>query len=199
MTTASSMKSGGAQASPTSSFNSSSILSWLFRLGGLAVVDASAIYLLYNMFRDGVWQLGIVIAVVTVLLNAIFLSEDLYPLRWVAPGLALMILVVVYPVASTVYIAFTNYGDGHLLTKPVTIRLIEQETYLPEEGIVFDWTAYISPDAQDFLLWLEAPDDSIKYIARPGEPVEEVTGEPPAEIDGYRQLNNIERVRYTRQ
>lgn len=199
MTTATSVKSGGAQASPTSSFNTSSLTSWLLRLGGLAVVDASAIYLLYNMFRDGVWQLGLVIAIITVLLNAIFLVEDLYPLRWVSPGLALMILVVVYPVISTVYIAFTNYGDGHLLTKPVAIRLIEQETYLPEEGVVYDWTAYISPDGQQFLLWLEAPDDSVKYIARPGQPVEEVTGEPPEEIEGFRRLNNIERVRYTSQ
>jgi ABC-type sugar transport system permease subunit len=163
------------------------------------VVDASAIYLLYNMFRDGVWQLGMVIAIITVLLNAVFLSEELYPLRWVSPGLALMILVVLYPILSTVYISFTNYGDGHLLTKPVTIRLIEQETYLPEEGIVFDWTAYVSPDGQQYLLWLEAPDDSVKYIARPGMAVEEVTGDPPDEIEGYRKLNNIERVRHTAQ
>jgi ABC-type sugar transport system permease subunit len=199
MATATSMKSGGAQASPTSIFNTGSLLSWLFRLGGLAVVDASAIYLLYNMFRDGVWQLGIVVTIVTVLLNAVFLFEGLYPLRWVAPGLALMVVVVAYPIFSTVYISFTNYGDGHLLTKPVTIRLIEQETYLPEEGIVFDWTAYISPDGQQFLLWLESPDDTIKLVARPGEAVEEVSGDPPAEIDGFRQLNNIERVRYTSQ
>jgi arabinogalactan oligomer / maltooligosaccharide transport system permease protein len=199
MTTASRVESGGAQASPASTFNTGSLTSWLFRLGGLAVIDASAIYLVYNMFRDGVWQLGIVITVITVLLNAIFLSEELYPLRWVSPGLALMLLVVVYPIFSTVYIAFTNYGDGHLLTKPVTIRLIEQEVYLPEDGVVYDWIAYISPDGTDFLLWLTSPDGSVQYIARPGVPVEEVTGEPPAEIDGYRQLNNIERVRYTSQ
>jgi ABC-type sugar transport system permease subunit len=199
MTSASRVTTGDAQASPASRFNSASLASWFFRLTGLAVVDASAIYLLYNMFRDGVWQLGIVITIVTVLINAIFLSEEFYPLRWISPGLALMIVVVVYPIVSTVYIAFTNYGDGHLLTKPVTIRLIEQETFLPEEGLVYDWIAYISPDGQQFLLWLESPDDSVTYIARPGIPVEETSGEPPEEIDGFRMLNNIERVRYTSQ
>jgi ABC-type sugar transport system permease subunit len=199
MATATNVEPGGAKASPTSSFNTASLTSWLLRLGGLAVVDACAIYLLYNMFRDGVWQLGIVITIVTLFLNAVFLFEDLYPLRWISPGLALMIVVVAYPILSTIYIAFTNYGDGHLLTKPVTIRLIEQETYLPEEGIVFDWTAYISPDGQQFLLWLESPDDSIKLIARPNTAVEESSGDPPEEIDGYRRLNNIERVRYTSQ
>src|SRR3954470_2278843 len=119
MDAASSVKQGGAQAPPTSPINTSSIISWLLRLGGLAVIDASAIYLIYNMVLDGVWQLAIVIAIITVLVNAIFLSDGLYPLRWISPGLALMLLVVVYPVFSTVYIAFTNYGDGHLLTKPV--------------------------------------------------------------------------------
>jgi arabinogalactan oligomer/maltooligosaccharide transport system permease protein len=199
MTNATTVKVGDAKASPASPFNTNSLTSWLFRLVGLAVVDASAIYLLYNMFRDGVWQLGLVIALVTILINVVFLNEELYPLRWISPGLVLMVIVVVYPVISTVYIAFTNYGDGHLLTKPVTIRLIEQETYLAEDGIVFDWTAYISPDGQQFLLWLEGPDDRIAYIARPNQPVEEVSGEPPPEIDGFRQLNNIERVRYTSQ
>lgn len=199
MTTATSVKPGGAQASPTSPFNTNSLVSWLFRLGGLAVVDACAVYLLYNMFRDGVWQLGLVIAIVTILLNVIFLNEEYYPLRWVSPGLALMIVIVVYPIISTVYIAFTNYGDGHLLTKPVTIRLIEQETYLAEDGVVYDWTAYLSPDGQQYLLWLAAPDGSVSYIARPGAPVEEASGEPPEEIDGYRKLNNIERVRHTAQ
>src|SRR5690606_37740238 len=111
---------------------------------------------------------------------------------WVSPGLALLIIVVLYPIVSTVYIAFTNYGDGHLLTKPVAIRLIESETFLPEDAIVFDWTAYVSPEGQ-YLLWLAAPDGSASYIARPEAELEPVEGDPPAEIDGYRQLNNIER------
>src|SRR6476619_2838144 len=102
MNTASSVKPGGAQAPPTSSLNAGTLTSWLLRLGGLAVIDASAIYLIYNMVLDGVWQLAIVIAIITVLINAIFLSEGLYPLRWISPGLALMLLVVVYPIFSTV-------------------------------------------------------------------------------------------------
>src|SRR5690606_25599540 len=103
-----SVQTGGAQASPALPSSTTSLTSWIFRLGGLALVDAFGIYLLYNMFRDGVWQLGIVIAIVTLLLNLIFLREDLYPLRWVSPGLALLIVIVVYPILSTVYIAFTN-------------------------------------------------------------------------------------------
>lgn len=190
------VKSGGAKAPPASRFNTSSIASWLFRLGGLALVDAFAIYLVYNMFRDGIWQLGLVIALVTILINAVFLNEDLYPLRWISPGLALLFIIVLYPILFTVYISFTNYGDGHLLTKPVAIRLIEAETFLPEDAVVYDWTAFVSPDGQ-YLLWLSAPDGSAQYIARPDQELEPVEGDPPAEIDGYRQLNKIERVQHT--
>ena len=143
MATAAQAKIGGSPA-PVTSFTST-LLSWLFRLAGLAIVDAIAIYLLYNMFRDGVWELGLVIAIVTVLLNIIFLREDLYPLRWVSPGLALLIIIVVYPILFTVYTAFTNYGDGHLLTKPVAIRQIQREVFLDDDATVYDWTAFVSP------------------------------------------------------
>ena len=194
----SAMKSGGATAPPASIFNTASITSWVFRLGGLALVDAFAIYLVANMFRDGVWQLGLVISIVTVLINAVFLFEDLYPLRWISPGLALLIIIVLYPILFTVYISFTNYGDGHLLTKPVAIRLIEAETFLPEDAVVYDWTAYVSADGQ-YLLWLESADDAVKYVVRPNAEPEVVTGDPPETIDGYRRLNNIERLRHTAQ
>ena len=36
-----------------------------------------------------------------------------------------MALFVVYPILFTVYISFTNYGDGHLLTKQQAIDIYE--------------------------------------------------------------------------
>lgn len=194
MATAAQLEVRGAPT-PSTSFTTT-VLSWLLRLGGLALVDAVALYLIYNMFRDGVWALGAVIAIVTILINIIFLREDLYPLRWISPGLALLAVVVVYPVFSTVYTAFTNYGDGHLLTKPVAIRQIEREVYLDEDATVYNWTAFVSP-AGDYLLWLDDPNTGESFIVRPGAPPEPAEGEVPATIDGYRQLDRVERLRHT--
>ncbi|HMN28386.1 MAG TPA: maltose ABC transporter permease MalF [Caldilineaceae bacterium] len=194
MATAAKIEIGGAPAPPTSL--TSTVLSWSLRLAGLALVDAIAIYLLYNMVRDGIWELGLVIAVVTVLLNLIFLREDLYPLRWVSPGLALLIVIVVYPIFFTVYTAFTNYGDGHLLSKPVAIRQIESEVYLDESATVYNWTAYLSPTGE-YLLWLQDPTTGEALIVRPGQPPEQASGEPPPEIDGYQQLTRRETLRHT--
>lgn len=53
----------------------STLLASIFRLGALAVIDTVAIWLLYQMFNDGVWQLGLAIGIVTVLLNLIFLAK----------------------------------------------------------------------------------------------------------------------------
>ncbi|MEZ4638141.1 MAG: ABC transporter permease subunit, partial [Caldilineaceae bacterium] len=163
------------------------------------MVDAIALWLLYNMFNDGVWYLGIVIAIVTIVLNAVFLREELYPVRWVSPGLALLAVMVVYPIFFTVYTSFTNYGDGHLLTKQQVIRQLEQQRYLPDDQGLFDYTAYISPDETSFILWLESPDTGQKLIVRPGESVEEQPADaaPPEQIDGYQQLQRLQLLRYT--
>ena len=69
---------GGANAPPVAQ-TSPTLLSWIFRLTALAIIDGVAILLLYQMFSDDIWQLGLAIGIVTVLLNLIFLHEDLYP------------------------------------------------------------------------------------------------------------------------
>jgi len=194
MNSAAQLKAGGAEAPPRRSI--SSPLALLLRLAILALLDAGAIWLIYNLLRDGAYALAIVIGVVTLLLNVIYLRSELYPLQWVGPSLALLGIFVLYPIFSTIYTAFTNYGDGHLLTKQVAIRQLEREMYLPEGAPLFEWTAYVSPQG-DYLLWLESPETGEKYIARPGQPVEPAEGEPPSQIDGYRQLSRAERLRHT--
>jgi ABC-type sugar transport system permease subunit len=69
------------------------------------------------------------------------------------PALAIIMLFVLYPILFTVYTAFTNYSDGHLLTKVQAIRRIGQDTYLPEGGVVYSWTAYRSLEG-GYALWL---------------------------------------------
>ncbi|MFN3979577.1 MAG: maltose ABC transporter permease MalF [Caldilinea sp.] len=194
MSTAATVGSGGASAPPGRSTYSP--VSLILRLVVLALIDAGAIWLVYNLFRDGAFALAIVIAVVTVLINLIFLRAELYPLQWVAPSLALLGIFVIYPIFSTIYTAFTNYGDGHLLTKQVAIQQLERQVFLPEGAPLFEWTAYVSPDGQ-YLLWLESLETDEAFIARPGQEVEPVQGEAPATIDGYRQLSRAERLRHT--
>ncbi len=171
------------------------------RILGLAVVDAFAMILLYLLLRDGVWPLAAILVLTTLVVNVINFSDRLIPLRWMSPAIAIIMLMVLYPILFTVYTAFTNYGDGHLLTKIQTIRRIGQDTYLPEEGSVYQWMGYRSPEG-DFLLWL-IDENSQAFLAQPDQPLEQASPEDsrigqlddagfPSNIEGYTRMELLD-------
>lgn len=175
------------------------------RLLGLALVDAVALWFLYQLVIDGVWFLAVAVAIITLVVNVVFLREGLYPLRWLSPGIALMLLMVVYPLLFTVYTAFTNYSDTQLLTKQQAMRIIQTERFLPEGAFTYRWTAFRSP-AGEYALWLVSEDGQALFV-RPGEPAREVApgeagvGPPdqdgiPQSIEGYERLSRVDSVRY---
>ena len=172
-----------------------SVPSLIFRLFALFVIDGFGIWLIYQMFADGVWQFAVVLALITLMINVVFLYEPLYPIRWIAPGLALMILMALYPVVFTVYTAFTNYSAGHVLSKVQAIDRLTQDLYLPEGGRTFSWVGYRS-EAGEFLLFLTDADGN-NFVARPGEPLQPAEEAElgaldeegiPATIDGHTRL-----------
>jgi ABC-type sugar transport system permease subunit len=173
---------GGAPAPPEK--KSVNMPSLLLRLGVLALIDAITIWLVYQFLEDGVFALAIVIAAVTIWLNLIFLNEKYYPMRWLSPGMALLILMVVYPVFFTVGVSFSNYGTGHLVTKQLAIQQIESRVFLPEDATVYEWVAYQNP-AGEYMLWLTDPDTGASQTVVVGEEPVEREGEPPQEVDGY--------------
>ena len=184
MSVATDKVTGGAPAPPGSS---NSVLAIILRLAGLAIIDAFTIWVVYELLGDGSTALAIVIAAVTIWLNFVFLNDKYYPLRWISPGLALMIVMVLYPIIFTVMISFTNYGQGHLVTKNVALEQIESRGYLPEDATVYNWTAYQNPQGE-YLLWMVDPNSGEAFTVTPDtEPVPR-DGEPLAEVDGYTQV-----------
>jgi len=172
------------------------------RLILLAIFDILAVWLIFNLVTDGFWPLGVMIALITIFINVVFLREGMYPLRWMAIGLSLMALLSVYPILYTVWIAFTNYGDGHLLTKQQSIDTLERQTYLPEGGAAFSWTAFQTPDGE-YALWLMG-EDGTTLLAKPNEAVEVITDPAqfgpldengiPTELEGYTRLSRLQTV-----
>lgn len=201
---------GGASAPPTASgggdepqhtFFSSRPLRIIIRLAMLAALDAFSLLFIWTLIANGRYPLAAVVFLVTVGVNVAFLFERAYPFRWFSPGLALMIIMLFYPTAYTVYVAFTNYGDGHLLTKTQVIQQLENATYAPEDAPEYSWTAFRNSDGE-FVLWLQSPDGD--FLAAPGEDIiraDEVSGEVraarddegiPTQISGYQRLNRIQ-------
>ena len=195
------------------------------RLLALAAADAMGMVFLWTLAANGRYALAVVMFLVTAGVNVAFLFEKAYPLRWFSPGLALMIIMLVYPTAYTIYVAFTNYGDGHLLTKAQVISQLESVTFSPEDAPEFSWTAYRSEDGE-FALWLRSAAaagggaesreqgeagssaEGGDFFALPGEPLIPGADAPPelqesrdaegipSELPGYRRLNRIDVVRF---
>jgi ABC-type sugar transport system permease subunit len=164
------------------------------------VFDVGAAWFAYNATTRGFSQLAVIVGVIAVMFNVIFLIPRAYPYRWMAFGLAFLILFTIYPIFFTIYVAFTNYGDGHLLTKEQALPLLQKETYLPEAGKSYRWTAYKSSEGL-YALWLVNPEGET-FLAKPGEEIKPAKpGDPgigeadskgiPTTLEGYQRLNTL--------
>ncbi|MFL7838419.1 MAG: ABC transporter permease subunit [Candidatus Promineifilaceae bacterium] len=187
---------------PDNSQPSATLGGMVIRLILLAIFDVLAVWLIVGLFGDGYWPLGVMISLITIFVNIVMLRAGMYPMRWMVIGLSLMALLSVYPILYTVWIAFTNYGDGHLLTQQQSIDTLERQTYLPETGAAYSWTAFQTPEGE-YALWLIGPDGH-SFIARPDQPLEEVTDPEqygpldengiPLGIEGYKRLARLQTV-----
>ncbi|KAF0108553.1 MAG: maltose/maltodextrin transport system permease protein [Anaerolineaceae bacterium] len=174
----------------------SRIIRWIL----IAFFDAGAIWFIIQALTLGFDQIAIVLGIIVLMLNAIFLWPKAYPYRWMALGLSFMIMFTIYPMVFTLYVAFTNYGDGHLLTKNQALPLIEKITYLPEGAPSYTWTAFKSADG-NYALWLVDAEGNT-FLGKPGEPIAAARpGDPgigeadakgiPASIAGYERINAL--------
>jgi len=173
-------------------------LSRIIRFILLILFDAGAVWLIRNALINGFDQMVAVITVIAVVFTVIYLHPKAQPFRWMSFGLGFLILFTIYPIVFTIYIAFTNYGDGHLLTKEQALPLIEKQTFLPETGKSYSWTAFKS-DSGEYALWL-INSDGESFLAKPGEEIQPAhAGDPgigeadskgiPTSIEGYNRLN----------
>jgi ABC-type sugar transport system permease subunit len=195
------MNSTPATKSKGSRMSEESPLSKLIRILLLLLFDGGVAWFIQNAFVKGFDQLVVIVGVIAIMLNLIFLIPKAYPYRWLAIGLSFLILFTVYPIIFTIYVSFTNYGDGHLLTREQALPLIEKTTYLPEAGKSYSWTAFKSSSGE-YILWLISPEGE-SFLAKPGEAIIPAKpGDPgiseadgkgiPTTIEGYKRLNALE-------
>jgi arabinogalactan oligomer / maltooligosaccharide transport system permease protein len=186
------------QQTPPKTKVPSSILAQLGRLAFLVVIDTAVAWFFYKLMSLGYYPFGAAVLIITVAVNIIILLKKTYPLRWMVGGLVLMALFTIYPIIFTIWVSFTNYGEGHLVTEEQAINQILKMKYLPTAGMSYTWTAFKSPQG-DYALWLQDAAGN-GYLAKPGEPLsqpkpgESGAGELddmgiPKTIEGYQRLN----------
>lgn len=180
-------------ASPTSS---TTFRASFLHMAGLALLDAIALWIVFSLLGNGAISAGIIVLIVTGLINWVFISDRLYPIRWLTPGLVLMLLLVVYPLVFTVYIAFTNYSDGHILSKQQVIDQLQRRYFQPLEAVSYQMTVYRSPEGKFLLLLLDPQGNYYTGSEEEGIQDHQVGGEPPVSIGPYQKLSLADTFQY---
>ena len=169
------------------------------------IVDILLGYFTFKLFQLGYVPLAVVFILIIAMISVAFLVPKLHHFRWMAVGLSAWLLFSIFPIVYTIYNAFTNYGDGHLISKAQAIEQISNQTYLPETGKSFQWVAYRSPE-NDYLLWLKDTDGTTSIVRMVDTQAEDHTLEvipgengigeldeigAPKTIEGFTRLNRI--------
>lgn len=108
----------------------------------LSALDAGVIYFSVLLAWDGNFPALAFVLLGTVGVNVLLLVRHAYPFRYLAPGLFFLLLMVVTPVVYNVYISFTNYSTGHILSKDQVIQVLTQKEYSPSPPIRYPYYAF---------------------------------------------------------
>ena len=100
-----------------------------FKFLALALVDAVAVWAAVVLAADGAMIFLVSLVIGTLFVNWVYLWPRTQALRWVTPGLMLMLVFLVAPIIYTFYISFTNWATGNVLQKEHVITNLESRLW----------------------------------------------------------------------
>lgn len=166
----------------------------------LGVVDALALTALFVLVLKGQWPVVILVAIATIALNAIYFSRRLIPAKYLAPGVAFLLIFQVFVLLYTGFISFTNYGTGHNGSKDQAVSALmgSAQERVPDSP-KYDVTV-VDQFGELFLLVTD-PDGAV-LLGGADQPLQEVTGvtldgDKAVAVDGYTSLNFSEVIART--
>ena len=141
---------------------------WLQR-GIVGAITLFFLYIVLVMYS----QNEPIFALVTLLFATgfafIFTSERAYVWRYVFPGLAGMMLFIVFPIIYTLGISFTNYSNLHLIDYSQARTYFLNQTYMAEGGGTYDLSLY--EQGSDYRIALTAGSDNQLYVSQDAVPL----------------------------
>lgn len=97
----------------------------------LGLVNAVAVWAGTVLAGRERWVAVGVLVAATVAIDLAYVLRRALPLKFVIPGMLLMICFQAVPIVYTVNIAFTNYSTGHILTKDEAVAAINENSLAP--------------------------------------------------------------------
>jgi arabinogalactan oligomer/maltooligosaccharide transport system permease protein len=128
-------------------------LALLVRVGLLILFNGLALWGILRSIDQRSWVGVAVIAVCTAVVDVVYATQRFIPAKYLVPGSIFLVLFAVFPVIYTVYLSFTNYGTGHLITKPQAIAQIEANSLQPApDATRYHADVMQTPDGKNYLL-----------------------------------------------
>ncbi|MCU1433178.1 MAG: Fructose-bisphosphate aldolase [Actinotalea sp.] len=168
---------------------------FLVKLALIALVDALGVYVVLAAWAEE--SHGIMWAMVALLVaaNSVYFSRRAIALKYILPGLALLLIYQVFVVLYTGFVAFTNYGDGHNSTKgdAVEALLIQNERRV-EGSDAYPLTVVAQGTALGFAILTEDGDVRVGTAEAPLATVEGAVAQDDvvSEVPGYEVLDRPE-------
>lgn len=122
------------------------------------------LYLLFMLYTTGQTMLACVFLGVLTLAAYVFTSQRAYAYRYLFPGVAAIIVFVLFPLVYTVSIGFTNFSSKNLLSFERATRYLLDETQRTDAG---GYAMTLYGDGKQFRLRLERADTAEVFLTEP--------------------------------
>lgn len=164
---------------------------WLVKIVCLGIIDAMGIYAILVLIGSG-FLVPLLIAAAILLINVIYLKPGLLPAKYLTPGLVFLFVFQIFVVLFCIYIAFTNYGSGHISTKDDAVNaLLIQNQQRVEDSPTYP-LSIVEQNGNYFFLVTDPDGDALVGGAdRPLEPADdaEFSGDRAVSLPGYTTLD----------
>lgn len=105
----------------------------LIKITILGVLDAFSLYSIFLLTATHRWVVLGVLLVATVIINWVYWGKHHVALKYLVPGLTFLLIFQMFAIVYSAYVAFTNYGTGHNVTKEHAITTLLQSAVVKTE------------------------------------------------------------------
>jgi len=165
---------------------------WLVKIVCLGIIDALAVYAILVLIAQGNWLIAVIVGLVAVAITYIYLKPGLLPAKYLTPGLVFLFVFQIFVVLFSIYIAFTNYGSGHISTKDDAVNaLLLQNQFRVEDSPAYPVSILEQGGQFSFLVTDPDGDALVGGTDRPLEPAPdaEFSGDRAVALSGYNTLD----------
>ncbi|MCS4485002.1 ABC transporter permease subunit [Gleimia sp. 6138-11-ORH1] len=157
----------------------------------MALVNALGVYIIVSAYTSQSWIIFGASLTILLLVDYVYFSPRTLALKYMAPGLVFLLIFQVFVMGYTGYIAFTNYGDRHLLDKDSAAQSLLRQRVDRVEGTAEYPLTIVESNGEFGFAIIDGDDVKVGTAKEPFQKVEGVkrAGNILTEVPGWEIVN----------